>query len=57
MWVVYPDDRVIDMWTLVLADDESKHVRSYKSSDTLDGGDVLPEFTMQVSDVFPDEQD
>ena len=47
-WVVHPSARTVDVYqpdgsTITLTDD-----------DTLDGGDVLPGFTCEVSDVFTD---
>jgi Uma2 family endonuclease len=46
VWLVYPEKRAVEVQTL---DDFD-----YVSEDgTLDGGDVLPGFTMPVRDIFP----
>lgn len=46
VWLVYPDKRVIERYT---ADGE---IQMLVEGDSLDGGDVLPGFTLPVRDVF-----
>jgi Uma2 family endonuclease len=52
VWAVYPDDRTIHVMTLDA--DGSLRSHAYGVDATLDGGEVLPEFTLAVRDVFPD---
>ena len=46
VWVVYPETRHVIAHT---ADSILRH----SEDDTLDGGDVLPGFTVRVGDIFP----
>ena len=46
VWVAHPNTRTVDVYH---ADGT---VLTLTGSDTLDGGDVLPGFTCQVSDIF-----
>lgn len=46
VWVVYPKTKTVDVHT-------SDGARTLKITDTLDGGDVLPGFTLPVRDIFP----
>ena len=46
VWVVYPETRSVEAHT----DDGAM---TYAEDDTLDGGDVLPGFTVRVGDIFP----
>ena len=48
VWVIYPSQRIVE----VLTPTDRKLL---VVSDTLDGGDVLPGFTMPVRDIFPVE--
>jgi len=50
VWVVKPDDRKIEVHQVGQA------VTIYRHDDTLDGGDVLPDFKMMLTDLFTDEQ-
>jgi len=52
VWVVYPDEKVIDVWTP--AGDDNMLVRTLGINDTLDGGAPLPGFTLPVKNVFPE---
>ncbi len=45
-WEVYVDDECIDVYPL------AQPMRSLGMDDTLDGGEVLPGFTLPVKDVF-----
>ena len=45
VWVVYPDSRTIDVHT-------SDGARRLTAHDTLDGGEVLPGFSVKLADIF-----
>jgi Uma2 family endonuclease len=47
VWVVYPGAREIYCY------DAPRSVRVYGDGDTLDGGPVLPGFTLDVASIFP----
>ncbi len=51
VWVIYPEDRLIDVYQL------GHDPRPLKISDTLDGGDVLPGLSLPVRQVFEQLQD
>jgi Uma2 family endonuclease len=46
VWVIYPEDRLVDVYQ----PDHDPH--PFKMGDTLDGGDVLPGFTLSVQAIF-----
>jgi len=46
LWEIYPEDRSVEVYA------PNQPVRTYGVDDTLDGGDVLPEFTLAVKDIF-----
>ncbi len=46
-WIVIPDKQLVEVYT---AEEEA----IYTAEDTLNGGDVLPEFTLAVKDIFND---
>jgi Uma2 family endonuclease len=46
VWLVYSTKRLIEVLTPT-----DRHLLT--EQDTVNGGDVLPGFTLQVSDVFP----
>ncbi len=48
VWVVYPSSRTVVIHT-------SKDIRRLTVNDTLEGGDVLPGFSIRVSEIFPKE--
>jgi Uma2 family endonuclease len=50
VWVVYPGARVVDVFTP--NPDGSMTLRKVEANGTLEGGDVLPGFTLQVSEIF-----
>ena len=52
VWAVYADERVV----YAMRADSDGSIRSvpYGVNDTLDGGDVLPGFTLSVGDLFPE---
>ncbi len=49
-WIVIPSKQLVEVYT---AEEES----IYTAEDTLSGGDVLPEFTLAVKDIFNDPID
>jgi len=46
VWLVYPEKRIVDVYR---ADGE---IQILNENDSLDGGEVLPGFSMPVSDIF-----
>lgn len=52
VWAVYADERIVYVMTL----NENGAILSlpFTENDTLDGGDVLPDFTLLVRDIFPE---
>ncbi|HEX6778261.1 MAG TPA: Uma2 family endonuclease [Ktedonobacterales bacterium] len=46
VWNIWPDEQRVDVWT------PDEPMRSCYIKDTLDGQDVVPEFTMAVADLF-----
>ena len=46
VWVLHPDPMMVDVYTSPTA------VTTLRADDTLDGGDVLPEFSVRVADLF-----
>lgn len=50
VWAVYPDERIVDVYRL--ADDGGLHIQKFTPEDTLNGGDVLPGFTLPVRSIF-----
>jgi Uma2 family endonuclease len=46
VWLVFREDQLVEVYT---ADDD---VRTFGINDVLDGGDVLPGFTLAIKDVF-----
>jgi Uma2 family endonuclease len=51
VWAVYADARRV--YVFRPNSDGSVNVQNYDADDILDGGDVLPGFTLPVSDIFP----
>jgi Uma2 family endonuclease len=49
IWIVHPHDRQIDVYQPT---DEGATVNFLGMDDTLTGGDVLPGFTLKISDLF-----
>jgi Uma2 family endonuclease len=47
-WVVDPDARIVEVYT------PGQRARRIGLDGTLDGGEVLPGFTLAVKDIFPD---
>jgi Uma2 family endonuclease len=52
VWAVYAQDRLIHV--IHLDDDGGMRSQPYRINDVLDGGAVLPGFTLAVKDVFPE---
>ena len=46
IWYVYPEERVVDVY----AGSQAGH--RLTTADTLDGGDVLPGFTLKLAELF-----
>jgi Uma2 family endonuclease len=47
VWLVFPDEQQVEVY---LPDED---VKTFTLADTLDGGDLLPAFTLAVKDIFP----
>ncbi len=54
VWIVYPDDKMVYVCTL--EPNNSMNVLPMDETQTLTGGDVLPNFTLEVAKIFPDEE-
>ena len=52
VWAVYGDEQRV--YVMRLAENGSIYSTPHGVDDTLDGGDVLPGFTLPVQDIFPD---
>lgn len=51
VWNVYPEDKLVEVWQS--SDDGGMKVHTLTIEDTLDGGAVLPGFTLSVTKIFP----
>jgi Uma2 family endonuclease len=51
VWTVYPDEKTV--YVFRPAEGAELRVQQFGLNDTLDGGDVLPGFTLPVRDIFP----
>ncbi len=51
VWVIYPDDKTVLVYRP--GGDGSLKVHSLTANDVLDGGTVLPGFSVKVDDLFP----
>jgi Uma2 family endonuclease len=49
VWVVHPEDKVVDVYRLA---GEGLYVQTFNLTGVLDGGDVLPGFTLPISELF-----
>ncbi|HRF97600.1 MAG TPA: Uma2 family endonuclease, partial [Aggregatilineales bacterium] len=54
VWVVFPDNKSVYVCTS--ATDDSLNVKIYDATMTLSGGDVLPNFSLPVADIFPEDE-
>lgn len=52
VWAVYTDEKTVDVFRP--DEDGGLHVQPYGIDDTLNGGDVLPGFSLPVRDIFPE---
>lgn len=52
VWAVYADEAIVHVFQL--DDDGSVRSRPFDINATLDGGDVLPGFSLPVRDIFPE---
>jgi Uma2 family endonuclease len=50
IWILVPDQQVVEVYI------PGQPVKIIGIDGTLDGGDVLPGFTLAVKDIFPDEK-
>lgn len=50
VWNVYPDEKVVEVWTK--GEGEKLEMQAFTVEDTLIGGDVLPEFSLPIKDIF-----
>jgi Uma2 family endonuclease len=53
VWVVYPGEQVVDVFVFTPNADGSIMLRTLDINGTLDGGEVLPGFTLPVRSIFP----
>lgn len=51
VWTVYPEDQEVYVW--MRAEDGGLHMQPFGIDDSLDGGDVLLGFKLNVNDIFP----
>lgn len=51
VWVIYPEIYQVHAYS------SPTSVRIYAATDDLDGGDVLPDFTVRVAELFPETDD
>lgn len=54
VWVVYPEDKMVYVCTLEA--NNSMNVLPLDETMTLTGGNVLPNFKLEVAKIFPDEE-
>jgi Uma2 family endonuclease len=52
VWAIYNDERTVYVFSL--DEDGHLHGQPFGMDDILDGGSVLPGFTLAVKDIFPD---
>lgn len=50
VWIIYPDTRTVEVCTWT---GESLAITTIDEKATLAGGDILPDFTVPLSDIFP----
>jgi len=51
VWTIYPEDKTIYVWKA--SAEGGLNTQPLKGDDLLDGGDVLPGFSVKVSEIFP----
>ncbi len=52
VWAIYADEKAV--YVFQLDDDSNLRGKTFGIDDILDGGDVLPGFSLPVRDIFPD---
>ena len=50
VWIVYPDEQIVDVWQA--QPDGALRVESFDKGQTLRAGDLFPEFSLPVADLF-----
>ncbi|MDX2078133.1 MAG: Uma2 family endonuclease [bacterium] len=55
VWVVYPDDKTV--YVCLPKVDGGMTVDVFDTTMTLSGGDVLPNFSLPVADIFPEDEE
>jgi Uma2 family endonuclease len=55
VWVVYPDDKTV--YVCIPDSDGGMKVNVFDVTMTLSGGDVLPDFSLPVADIFPEDEE
>lgn len=53
VWIVYPDDQSVDVCLPDPETPDGMRVRVVRADGVLDGGEVLPGFSLAVKDIFP----
>lgn len=48
VWEIYEDSRMITVWTAA----DRKQLNWYRENQTIDGGEIAPEYMIQVADLF-----
>jgi Uma2 family endonuclease len=48
VWLVFPEEQAVEVYV------PDKDVQTFGINDSLDGGDVLPDFQLAVKDIFAD---
>jgi Uma2 family endonuclease len=51
VWLVFPETKTVEVYDL-----ESEDVQILGTEDTLNGGNVLPGFTLPIKDIFPADE-
>lgn len=55
VWLIFPENRTVYVCTL--ASEHRLMVDRYEQHMTLAGGDILPDFSLQIVRIFPDESE
>lgn len=50
VWNIYPDEEVVEVWRL--QSDETMQMQTLTRTDHLKGGEVLPNFSVSISNLF-----
>jgi Uma2 family endonuclease len=54
VWIIYPDTRTVEACTWT---GESLAITTLNDQAILTGGDLLPDFTLPISEIFPPKTD